>query len=340
MKKEMIALFLLFAITLSFGFGCYLIYLKTMEKTIMPIQDFFYNVLRYEEEMRLEKSGLPFLFSNVRPNETMNPGIISLQTEDSVSCIKKNPEHYVKPILERQSHAIQTALMLCGYPMKAMVIDSLLTEKLHLQNIYAGIGIRYVNNLTKEIEDSKPGNSVYHETSAGLIPLGLNDEIGVQLFYKMSFLSILRQEPIPFVLLTVLWLAILSVSIVFLCRKSERKVAYIPVSEIKTAQGEELLLQICRAVYFDSVKLEIHCNDQVISLPGQVARLFTAFMEAPDYYLSNEQIEVLFWPVSNNNNNSSCTQLIRRTRKTIKPVHELKIENLNRKGYRLKITEE
>ncbi|MDR2968198.1 MAG: hypothetical protein LBV32_01175 [Tannerellaceae bacterium] len=87
MKKKMIALFLLFAITLFFGFGCYLIYLKAMEKNILPIQDSLSSVLHYEEGMRLKDSGLPFLFSNVRPNETMNPGIISLQTEDSVSYL-------------------------------------------------------------------------------------------------------------------------------------------------------------------------------------------------------------------------------------------------------------
>lgn len=335
--KTVILFFLLAIVTFSFGYGCYLMYLKTTEENILSIQESFYGVLSYEGEVRLEKSGAPFSFSNNLPDENIKPGFISLQTEDSVSYIKKNPQHETKSAFEKRAHAIQTVLLLSGYPIKATTIDSLLTEKLHQQNIYATIGIRYVNNRTGEVEESKPDDLVYHESSTDLILLGLYDEIGVQAFYRMPFFFIVRQELILFVLFTTLWLAILSALIVFFKRKPGEKVRFIPIEETKETQEEERLLPICPSVYYNPVRLTLQYNNRVVSFTKQMAALFTAFLESHDYYLSNEKIEKQFWPDSTNNRQSRV-QLIKRLRKALEPIPRLNIKNVNKTGYQLQIT--
>lgn len=313
----MIIIFLSLTVTLFFCFGCYLIYRETVEDNIFSIQYSFHSVLYFEGEVRLEKSGMP--------------------SRDSVLYINKNNKHGTKPMPERRAHAIQTALMLSGYPMKATIIDSLLTGELRKLKIYADIGIRYVNNPGKKVEDSKPGNSVYYGASTALILLGLNDEIGIQAFYRIPFLSILRQAPIRFVLFTLLWLAILSALIVLFRKKNQEKVVYIPLLETNTTQNEKPLQQISSTVYYDQEKSRIRYKDQSVFLSNQLVTLFTALLNATDHYLNNDEIEKLLWP-KKNNSHEDCIQIVKRLREALKPVSGIKIKNVNRKGYQLEIS--
>lgn len=339
MKKKIAILSLLLIIaTLFAGIGCYQTYLKTAKMNRSTIWLLLSGVLDYDVDKRLKDSGEPYSYSNVLPGEKIKPGFISIQAGDSISYIEKTPEHEAKTLPVRNDQALQSVLLMSGYPLNVHTIDSLLTAELHKKEIQIDLGVRYINKQTKEVQDSKPGDPVYHAFSTDSILLGLGGEMEVQAFYKIPLISIVRQESISFILFILFWLFITTIILFQLFKKTTRKVTDLPLSNTKETPGPNSMMQICESLYYDSAKAIIHyAANQTVTLTEQQATLFFAFLTAPEQYLKNKEIEDLFWE-NQDNKRGSRLQAIQRLRKALSPITELQIESINQKGYQLQIT--
>jgi len=314
-----------------------IIYQKEYTALMADVESTFSNAIKLDLDKRLSNSGIPYHFVSIpSASETHNQMIT--QTEDSVSYISKDSLYMQKDLWQRQSLLLQTILLTEGFPIHPQTLDSIFTNELKKSSYNIPTRVQYINNQTGIIEESEANPFVYKKLYTQQYTLGISKEISVQAFYTLNFSSIYHRAPVAFILLFICWLITIT-AFIYLSRRGQKskKILYVPVSDIKKPLESDPLIKISDNIYFDPVKSMILYQNVTVELPKQSATLFSSFLEAPDYYMTNKNIDGISWEKHIDTRNVR-SQAIKRLRKELAPIPELKIENINKTGYQLQIS--
>lgn len=334
MKKHIqfaITFFTLSALFIGLG---YYILKKERAALFATIEPNFDIALNLELEGRIKETGLPFHLS-MQPSRLPNDDFVVYQTKDTTIYIEKDSSYRDRDLLQRQRAALQVYLLEEGCPIHVQTLDSIYASKLWQKGSHITTGVRYINNLTGVVTDSKPGNRIYTTFSTLPHTFGSSDEIVVQGFYNLTFYWTFLKTPLPFILLFIFWLiSIALLSFLIFKKKKKQEISYVHVSEIKKTIETSPMIKINDSIYYDAARLEIHYNDQVIPLSKQLATLFSAFLGATDYYLPYANIDQILGA------QNVRTKALHRLRDALKPLPALQIEHINSTGYQLQVTKE
>lgn len=335
MKKVITTIIVLFTLSILFiGLGSHLLR-KERNIFISDVEHIFVNALALDLEKRLKDSGMPYFFTSTTPSIQDQIGV---QTGDSISYVTKDSTYINRSLWERQSVVFQTALIEEGYPLQVQDLDSIFTDKLHQIGYHIHTGVRYMNNQTNEIEESDPDHLIYMNHCTPIYYLGLSNEISIQGFYDISYSSIFHRAPLPFILLFIAWLiTITGFTFLTLRKKRSNEISYVSVSDISKTLDSDPVIQVSEeyGIYFDPVKSRLYYpTDKFIELSNQPATLFLAFLEAPEHFLTYKQIDHIFWP-KQEDTRAVRAQAIKRLREDLSPATLVRVDNINRNGYKL-----
>ncbi|GEM_PF-3639274 len=340
MKKiiELILTISATSVLLSIGLNC--IFNNQISLVKNKFQDEFERIIWIEMEKRIEDSGIPISFSSLPAQKS---DILKINNKGEIKALEKDSTYNEQTVIQRRKQALQTSLKEIKLPVQIITLDSLYTNILKRENPLIEACVRYIDNENGNIVDSKPASKVYAAYHTPIIQLGLKKEMSIQGFYTLPFSYILWETRIPVVFSVGVWLLItggLIFLLIYYRKKKEKSIVYLPVKEMEKVEEKDILLKISDAIYFHPQKAEIHYNRKnIITLSGQLALLFQAFIEAPGNFISYEQIDnILGWEKMDKTTNRRG-QVINRLKDTLKSIPEMAIENYNKKGYRLVIVE-
>lgn len=247
---------------------------------------------------------------------------ITIQKKDTASV----PRDISKfPVDQRVQKAIQSYL-LPKDPIKVKSLDSLFQVLLMQHNIVSQTAIRYTNNLAKTISDSKPNSNLYSSKYAlEEIILGMQDEITIQGYAKVSSIHIFQRGKKIFLISTALIL--LLTGLLVIAAYHQRRKFTIPTTG---------LYKIARQLQFDMDKPTLFYKDNAVGMAPQSARLLKLFLEAPEFYLEYDNLEILLWGNINLLKNRR-EQAVNRLRESLGKIPSLHLINERGVGYRLYI---
>lgn len=317
-------------------------YLSQKEKAVFVshIETIFSDAILSDLEKRLDDSGIPFFWSSMDLNHPSQGDHMTVINENGVSHIKKDSTYIRKELTKRMEIIMQGVLLKEGIPINVSVLDSIFADKLQQEGYVLRTGVRYSDNQAMETEISDPANILNKSISTQKYLLTESGDICVQGFYTLPFLVLFHKAPLPFILLFIAWLiTITGFTFLTLRKKQGEEIAFVAVSEIRKSLASDPVIQVSKdhAIYFDPVKsiLRYEAN-QTIELAPQPAAFFLALLEAPDHYMTHEQIHQLFWPkLDMKDTRDARNQAVKRFREDLSPVKQLRVDNVNRNGYKL-----
>lgn len=322
---------LLIVLILTIGFtflwkGGNKIYKKEIIEISNIIEKCFESAILIDITQRVDETGMPHHSGIINGPPSPN---ITLTTEDTTIVIPKKGRDYIENAEQKRNRFFQT-IMIIENPPRASLLDSLFQKVLNENNIYGKTAIKYTlkeSNTTTYSCDSTRLRS--YDTSEERL-LGLMDEISVQYFIKVSLFSALMNNKKQSLILFFTWLILtaLFIGIVEIKRRKD-------IQKTFTYDPPEILFYISNTLSFDAEKGTIYYGEnESLQLTDQLAKLFLCFLQSSNYFLSIEKMEdIMRGDIMAGR--SWRNQIIKRLRDTLKPVSEIKIENIRGIGYQL-----
>lgn len=211
-------------------------------------------------------------------------------------------------------------------PPNAYRLDSLFQVTLSKERIGAETAIRYINNKTQAVVDSRPNAKLYTSTYAlEDINLGVQEEVTIQAFVKIPPQYIIQRGKWVFLIAT---LSIACVTILLLIAVSVQQKAQ---TVIDPATG---FCELSKRYRFDRENAVLYDMENPVGMSHQSARLLQLFINSPNYYLDHEFMEVTLWGSTQLQSNRR-EQAIARLRKSLEKKPALHIINAWGNGYQL-----
>jgi len=299
------------------------------------INKIFFDATISELTHRIESSGVP-IFWGTEVGETDRDSII-IEQENQTMAISKTEEYENLDRNTKIRNGIQTALYLIGLPLQTSVLDSLFQSRVY--QIYPKVktAIQYKDQVMDHIIESQINPEVYNKFHTDTIHLGLDKEMYVLGFYTLPFSQIIMSSKTEHLFFTLCWSITFFLSVFLIYYRNKKiQTSYIFVKEAE--EKETSLISLSQTLFYDPVKQEIRYHSKkIIPLRGNAQKLFPTFLNAPDYFLTNEQIDLSVWGHSVPNN--TRLQAIKRLRDNLNSIPEFQIENYQGRGYQLQITE-
>lgn len=331
--KRAITIFTFFV----FLFCLMLFVIKTEVSSIKrEFQEIFERSIWIEMEARMNGSNVFISFSTFPSQES---DTIRIDHEGSIKYVEKDSLYKKQSFDQRQRQVFQTILKKEDHPVNIVALDSIYRNNLSEKNRSIKTSVKYIDNENSTIDVSNI--ILYPHYSTEIVELGIEQNMSVQGYYTLPFTYILWKSRVPLLVILFIWFFIICLVfylIHYRRKKIKQSVVYVPVKELEPTEEDDVLLKISDSIYYNPLRAEVHYNkENVITLSGQIAVLFGAFVEAPGYFLSNEEVNrVLEWEKIEDTR-TRRSQVINRFKETLKPIREITVKNQNRKGYILEI---
>lgn len=331
MKVKLIAIFVFFICSYLIV-GC-ILYNNRSQLIRNDLNERFFQATISELNQRLKKYNIPFFWG--METEIANDNI-TIEQEDQNITLSKTDEYIEKDEEAKKRDGLQSALYLMNHPLQTEILDSIF--QYHSNQIYPEIktAIRYEHTPTSLIQDSKPDSDIYNKFQTDTVHLGIDSGMYVRGFYTLPFSQVIKSSKSTYLLFALGWFVLFAFSAYLVYFRDKKiKASYVFVKEAEVKEIE--LIALTHDYFYDPVKQEIrHHFETIISLRGLSKKIFPAFLNAQEYYLSNEEIDQIAWgrPVVNN----TRLQAIKRLRENLSSIPEFQIKNYTDAGYQLQIT--
>ncbi|MDL2278287.1 hypothetical protein LJC57_06805, partial [Parabacteroides sp. OttesenSCG-928-G07] len=263
------------------------IYKKSQNELLENSYSMLLEVIGMDMHKRLTDSAIPFYYFPI-PKDTTTQ--IAVQKEGHPTVyIEKTDSIRQLSFTEKQNYVFQSVLFYEN-PICVNTLDSLFQVELHRKKIKAQTVILYTDNTEGKTYYSTPDSLSYmHFSALPKINLGIEEEITLQAFLKISFPTIIRHAQ-PFVIyITLVWLIVM-VILLFLFLKKDYRIKIMP-----TVYSETIKYKITDNILLDTVKSIIVYNSTEIELTLQIARFLEILLQSPDKFVTYEKlIEILY----------------------------------------------
>ncbi len=305
---------------LLMGFIFHMLYHETKKSCLDVLNRAFISAIHQEKESRLAKHQMFFSCekSDAPPNQTI------IRRENETMILEKPDSVQQLTFYEKLDHVHQTYLFEKA-PVDVNILDSLFRLELLKHQLSVQSAVRYQDNINHATYYSRENPAFFAQASCTPpITYGVRNEITLQGFAELTFLSILRKDSKRFVVVFVAWV----MTMFFICYsfyQKKRTVAPIPAEQKGQPQ-----------IVWDANKHLVIYHNTEVKLPNQSAILFQKLWNQLGHYVSYEElIYSLCGHEGIKNGENRLAQTVRRLRGNLQSMPGVKIENLPHKGYRL-----
>lgn len=328
-------------------------YLKTDRNTYQKeIQLSFNDAIR--KDLTIRAKGL---------TENFSFGKTFLSSGDSTTIHSANqsktiPQKQLDIIDEKQSVSIQTILYKKENPLKAEVLDSLFQIELKQRNIDLHSCVVVIDKGKDSSSYSNISDvSQLQPISDTLLFLDLEDELAVQAFTNFSTWFVLKNMPSYNWYITGGWLLLvfgLSISIPVFQKRAKKKMSQQLINQVAEFSEPEPLpfpvpdsiplpeksnaevISFTDDLFFNNQTKSLFYNKREVEMTAQQTKFLQKLIEAPDYFLSIEDIKNKVWE-TDAITLDSIQQSISRLNKVLEMIPGLIIVNVKRGGYQLQV---
>lgn len=326
------------------------------------ILQMFQKAVTLEKDKKVIDSKLLVLSSY---SEEDTSRYIQVENKERQYRVEKSSEAKEYTITEKQERMLQTVFR-TENPIQPVVLDSIFYALLSPNIHPVHTAVRYKDNITGivscSISDTACLKSAFHTKE---ILTGIENEISLQGYVFVSWWEVLEKSKGRVWGLIISWILIIVFSSVSLLvyRKKVKSVLipdpilvsepdsvpapdpipFTPEARILTlaeiSPQEHVIIQLTPDLYWDikSSKL-IHNGQDEVPLTLQFSQLMTLFFSKTDYYVSRDELLEFLGGKDSGGVKDRLDQAIRRFRKALESVPEIRIENDRGKGYVMTIT--
>lgn len=270
---------------------------------------------------RFVKSGIPYSTSNT--GTKINKGLISKDEkgEKSYSYRETNIPRYTNSVDE----LIKQSCLNVFLPICPDTLNKYFNNELLLKNINAATAIKIIDLIKKQsktTQDTTLYNS-YNYIFSYL--LGIEDELRLDAHIQYTFISILLYKGI-------IWLPL------FICLSTLVTYIYL-IKKLHQLKKEYMIVQLDEDIYrlgesiFNKKECILYKDNKPTKIRKQEAMLLIAFLEAPNYFLSIDDINITIWESEKIETAKRIYTLISDLRGDVAP--DLDIIKDSNKGYHL-----
>ena len=311
-------------VTVACGYLLHVLYKEAREVYYGKSVDSFLLAINNEKEIRMDRSHT--FFSHTR-KETASDSIVLKGEQESI-VLEKPDSVKNMAFHEKQNHMEQSYLFMAGKHTKIHVLDSLWRMELLKNKISAPTAVLYRNNITGENCLSRDDSLFY--VSAGQMPeikLGIRGEITLQGFVRISSFTVMAANIEKSAWIIIVWL-IVAGSAAFLAFHKKRKTSATIPAEEEFRLGEYISL--------DTNHQTLIYQHQKIQLTKQSFQLFEFLWNQTDHFANYEEMTYFLYNIRNlDKTDNRLFQSVRRLRKSLEEIPEVKVENIQNKGYQI-----
>lgn len=361
-KIEWLGIGALFVVSLLVVLGIAISFTQAKEHFDENVRRLFIEAIVMEKEKKVKESNLFIAFGASDEEET---GYVTVENEKGKMYLNKSSFIEDYTIDEKNERAAQTYFRLKN-PIQPAVLDSLFRIELTKSGFSTSTAVRYKDHVKGVIlystSDTPSLKSAYATKE---ILTGIENEISLQGYVFVSWWEMLGKSKVHIVGLLIGWVLVIVFSLTsFIVYRKKVKSVLIPdpilVSEpdsvpapdpipftpeariltlAEISPQEHVIIQLTPDLYWDikSSKL-IHNGQDEVPLTLQFSQLMTLFFSKTDYYVSRDELLEFLGGKDSGGVKDRLDQAIRRFRKALESVPEIRIENDRGKGYVMTIT--
>lgn len=317
--------------------------IKSTTQTSVRINTSFLKAIETDAEKRLKEIGpiVTLGYRNLSDSLSGQNGII-IRTETKEKFI---PHTFEGISVSKRISIISQTIAATYNPIRATSLDSIFQEKLIKNGIHARSLVRY--QINGEVYYSSPDLGLL---SSGLhskeITTGIYDEIKLQAFIHYPVLERLkRTRTVLSILLTGFLLSIIyqlftkkqtiNVSSVTDEPGVPEEITFSPETPSNPEVTETFRIEDIR---FDLQGNKLWINDKITKLTKQNIKLLKALLEAPEHYMTRDDIYPHMWNdyIRDYNKLNKCTERLRETISLENP--RIEIITHHKRGIELAVT--
>lgn len=356
-KIERLGIGALFVVSLLVVLGIAISFTQAKEHFDENVRRLFIEAIVMEKEKKVKESNLFIAFGASDEKET---GYVTVENEKGKMYLNKPSFIGDYTIAEKNERAAQTYFRLKN-PIRPAVLDSFFRIELAKNGLSTSTAVQYKDRVKGAIlystSDTTSLKSAYATKE---ILTGIENEISLQGYVFVSWWEVLGKSKGRVWGLIISWILVIVFSSVSLLvyRKKEKSVPtpglilvsepdsvpapdpipFTPEARILTlaeiSPQEHVIIQLTPDLYWDikSSKL-IHNGQDEVPLTLQFSQLMTLFFSKTDYYVSRDELLEFLGGKDSGGVKDRLDQAIRRFRKALESVPEIRIENDRGKGY-------
>ena len=335
--KPYVIVFFVFLMCFIYGSVLNMSYNESKTNILKEARIVLEDVIDTDRDFRLKEINMFFSF-RVSPNDTSKYIKIEKTGHPTVHIEKTDSVRQI-PQMVAQNNAFQTALLQKN-PIKTSRLDSLFHQKLQEEGIQARTAMQYTNNTTGETHYSNPGITSYKSFFAlPKINTGIQDEITLQAFVKLSLYSIIYKGFVPMSGITIVWLLVLTLLLYIIFRKGKvievEKQVEVFVSDLSARPRMMIRVDI----FLEADRNCLVYRDKEINLTNDYARFLTVLLSRPDYFATyDELITELYGNIEEKMGKNRLGQLVNRIRKEVLiQIPDIELEAVQGKGYQIPV---
>lgn len=269
---------------------------------------------------RFVRSGVPYSTPNT--GKKINKGLIT--TDEKGERIYSYSKTNIPRYTSFTDESMKQSYLNIFSPICPDTLNHYFHNELLLKDINATTGIRVTDlkkNQTK-ITPNTPNSNYCHKYS---YLLGIEDEIRIDVFIQYTFISVLFHGGIIWVpFLFLLCSLIICIHFILKYLKVKKEYEIVQLDEQTYRLGESI---------FNIKESILYKDDKPYKIRKQESKLLVAFLQAPNYFLSIDDINTIIWGDSKISTSKRIHTLISDLRKDIAP--DLEIPKDSNNGYRL-----
>ena len=336
--RSYVAVFFIFSVCFVYGAVLNMFYNESKVSLLKDAGIVFEGIIDIDRDSRFKATNAPFSFK-VLPNDTSDkPAKIERDGYPTIYLEKKDSIRKL-PNTVLQNSTIQTFL-LHENPIKISRLDSLFQQKLQDVGIQARTAVHYIDNTTGKTHFSNLDMAdLKHFFAYPKINTGIQDEITLQAFVKLSLYSIISKGFVPMSGITIVWLLVLALLSYIAFRK--RKVIEVEkqVEVFVSDLSAKPRMMIRADIFLETDRNCLVYDDREIDLTNDYARFLTVLLSRPDYFATyDELIPELYGNIEEKMGKKRLEQLTRRLRNNVLvQIPDMELETVLGRGYRIRV---
>ena len=290
------------------------------------------DVIDIDRELRLKETNQPYFFG-VTPKDTSKYITMEREGHPTVYLEKTDSMRRI-PRAIAFNNAMQT-ILLDENPIRISRLDSLFHQKLQEEGTQVRTAMQYTDNTTGQTYYSIPDSSSYKSFFAcPKIHAGIQSEITLEAFVKLSPLVIVGKSFSPIVGITLIWLVLMGMLAYVAFHKPKEKIMEVVVTEPFGRARIDVREDLC----FD---MDMGCflyKEEEIKLTTHQAKFFGILFNDTTYFATYDNLIAGIYNKVENGGKSRLEQLANRIRSNVlTQMPGMELETVSGRGYRLRV---
>lgn len=334
LQKRKFCIFVICLIAASCAYSSFIRYSyhESIDTIVKEANSVIKEVLDLDLEARLAETNMN-VRSQKSPADTTSA--ITIETDDGIKHIAKNSSVNELDNARRNKNALQWVLMKKN-PINVAKLDTMFHRKLHEKSgLDIPTAVQYTDNTMKKTYYSNVDIPSYKNyTALGTIHAGINNEITIQAFVRISPFAFIRKSIFPVSVVSILWTGLIIIAIYYYFRKPKEKIVKELVTDPSLRTEIHVLDNLC-------LHVDMNCfvyNEKTIEMTFYITRFLKFLFDMPNYYATYDEIKAGVFKDEIVDGKGRLEQFAKYVRDKIQPeIPCFKLVTVRGKGYKIEI---